>query len=150
MFNGACDSNEKQVLILRGLPGAGKSYYIQQCLSGLSKANYRIHSTDSFFIESGKYQFDENKLDEYHKQNLLAFERSLVEQLPLVICDNTNVKLWQIKPYTEAALKMGYLVSVKSIGLVSTLIEQPDVLSLYQLRNQHQVKQEIYLNMLSD
>ena len=43
----------KQVFILRGLPGSGKSYYAQNLaeeLSGADESQYFIFSTDDYFV----------------------------------------------------------------------------------------------------
>ena len=85
----------KQVFILRGLPGSGKSHYAQSLCDEMvngDEGQFVICSTDDFFISDGQYRFDKAKLSEYHNLNLARFIRALSQQIPLVILDNTNIK----------------------------------------------------------
>ena len=73
----------KQVFILRGLPGSGKSYYAQSLADELvagNESDYVVCATDDYFYNSeGVYQFDKYKLSEYHNLNLARFINALAE-----------------------------------------------------------------------
>lgn len=92
---------------MRGVPGSGKST-LAKVLAGNDGV---IHSTDAFFQVDGEYRFDPNKLREYHELNFQAFCRSLEEEVPIVICDNTNTQRWHFERYVEAARLAGYVVA---------------------------------------
>lgn len=94
--------------ILRGLPGSGKSTEARR----LAGVNGRIHSTDDYFTLGGHYQFDVAGLDMCHKLNRIAFYASLSDDVPVVVCDNTNVQRWEFAPYIEAAERAGYEVVI--------------------------------------
>lgn len=99
----------KIVYIMRGVPGSGKST-LAKVLAG---AAGRIHSTDDFFIGAdGQHCFKPEKLEEYHRRNFEAFCRSLDERVPVVVCDNTNVRRQHFEPYVRAARQKGYLVAI--------------------------------------
>ena len=140
----------KQVIIIRGLPGSGKSYYLKQLTSKLESAQFNIHSTDQYFYQEEQYNFDKTKLEQNHKLNQQAFEQSLIKQTPLVICDNTNIKHWQRKPYIQLAQKYGYQVKIISIGLINTLLneENNQVFNDLIQRNQHGVTVDTITQML--
>src|SRR5258708_3097523 len=97
----------KTAYIMRGVPGSGKST-IAKKLAGEKGV---VHSTDSYFYIDGAYRHDASKLREYHKLNLGAFCASLKADIPIVICDNTNVKYWNFTQYVKAAHEAGYIVA---------------------------------------
>ncbi|AZQ10203.1 ATP-binding protein [Shewanella khirikhana] len=112
----------KKAIIMRGLPGSGKSFWVNQFLSALPPemaGQVRAHglfSTDSFFMRDGEYHFDVAKLSEYHQRNLAGFIAALGRGEPLVICDNTNLAHWEFLAYETAARALGYEVEKVLIG----------------------------------
>lgn len=129
----------KQVFILRGLPGSGKSYYAQTLadeLGGVDTSQYLICSTDDYFVnEQGEYHFDKFKLPQYHNLNLARFINALAQNIPLVIVDNTNIKKWEFIVYSQAAHALGYQVKEVIVGEVKDKSMQ----HLYAKRNTHNV-----------
>lgn len=128
----------KQVFILRGLPGSGKSHYAQSLCDEMvngDEGQFVICSTDDFFISDGLYRFDKAKLSEYHNLNLARFIRALNQQIPLVILDNTNIKKWEFIAYAEAAHALGYQVKEVVVGEIKDKAMQ----HLYYQRNIHKV-----------
>ena len=95
--------------ILRGVPGSGKSTFAKRLIS---RAGGAIHSTDEFFMVDGEYRFDPVLLAEYHERNFQAFCQSLKCEVPVVVCDNCNVRRWQFHNYIAAAKAAGYVVVV--------------------------------------
>ncbi|CAM2973833.1 AAA family ATPase [Shewanella amazonensis] len=112
----------KKAIILRGLPGSGKSFWVTEFLASLPEAAHpdkpsaRVFSTDAFFIKDGVYCFDAKKLPEYHQRNLCGFIEAMAEGTPVVICDNTNLAHWEYLSYETAAKALGYEVEKVLIG----------------------------------
>ncbi|WP_394190853.1 AAA family ATPase [Pseudoalteromonas atlantica] len=129
----------KQVFILRGLPGSGKSYYAQTLADELvtgDQSQYLICSTDDYFYdEQGEYKFDKFKLSQFHNLNLARFINALSQSIPLVIVDNTNIKKWEFIAYSQAAVALGYQVKEVIVGEVKDKSMQ----HLYAKRNSHKV-----------
>ena len=129
----------KQVFILRGLPGSGKSYYAQTLADELvtgDQSQYLICSTDDYFYdEQGEYKFDKFKLSQFHNLNLARFINALSQSVPLVIVDNTNIKKWEFIAYSQAAIALGYQVKEVIVGEVKDKSMQ----HLYAKRNSHKV-----------
>ena len=98
----------KTLLLLRGVPGSGKSS-LAKILS--EKNSYPVFSIDDFFTDAqGKYQFD-------YKQNHVAYaqcqqrtEEAMQKELEKIIVDNTFVFDWEIEPYFKLAKKYDYTV----------------------------------------
>jgi predicted kinase len=134
-------TENKIAIILRGLPGSGKSYWAEQYMAsqGLAHAvrtkQYGYFSTDSFFICDGQYHFEPKKLSQYHQLNLTGFIQALAQREPLVICDNTNIAHWEYCAYQAAAKGLGYQVKVVTVG--DPLSEQHQ--KMCAKRNRHKV-----------
>jgi hypothetical protein len=50
----------------------------------------------------GKYLYDGKMIVEYHGKNLERTVKALQQGKPLIIVDNTNIKLWEMKKYVLA------------------------------------------------
>ena len=107
-------------IIMRGLPGSGKSHWVDAFLASYSDGEAirrrGYFSTDDCFICEGEYRFDASKLSEYHQLNLTGFIQALSRREPVVICDNTNMAHWEFMAYDAAAKAMGYQVRILLIG----------------------------------
>ncbi|MCT7941493.1 MULTISPECIES: AAA family ATPase [Shewanella] len=134
-------NDSKLVIIMRGLPGSGKSYWVEQFIQSqpLSVATqikqYGYYSTDNLFFNDGEYRFDINKLSQNHQLNLSLFIEALARAEPVVICDNTNVCHWEYLAYKTAAVALGYQVKVVLIGDPKSVEHQ----ELCSQRNKHSV-----------
>ncbi|VDK73855.1 unnamed protein product [Litomosoides sigmodontis] len=101
-----CIQNGHRVMIImRGIPGSGKSYLASDLVSGTNGA---IFSTDKYFMQSGVYRFDSSKLDEYHRENWKEAKNALLHGIRPIIIDNTNIFVTHMKPYIDLALKNLY------------------------------------------
>lgn len=107
----------KKLVILRGLPGHGKSSlarFIQESAGSLSVV---VCSADHFFEDDeGNYKFNPAQIGTAHmlcqKNARLAMESSILT----VIVDNTNVKRRDFHIYAELAKKLGYGVIELTVG----------------------------------
>ena len=101
----------KTAVILHGITASGKSSFAQALIAYLDKRNIKgkSFSTDDFFITpEGRYIFDVSKLSEYHARNIDNFTNAMKDDVPIVICDNTNLMPWQSEAYTNGAREQGY------------------------------------------
>lgn len=96
-----------KVIIMRGLPGSGKSHRVKQLLEKYPGAV--VCSADHFFeTDDGGYNFQPARLGEAHAACLHAFIRAVTGGADVVIVDNTNMQLWEIDNYTLLARLHGY------------------------------------------
>jgi predicted kinase len=103
---------DKVLVIMRGIPGAGKSTRAKNLVEG-----GRIHSTDTLIEESHDYrQFFSDmissgsfvNLSRMHSKNLQNAKKSIDEGISPIVIDNTNIRANESKAYVEYALKAGY------------------------------------------
>lgn len=135
-----------KAIILRGLPGSGKSYlasHYYQSVCHLYSREQVVFSTDRFFYQQGQYNFTPELLPQYHAQNVSDFISALADRVSLVICDNTNIHHWEYLAYQTAAKALGYEVSVEVVGEPHDPTHQ---LHCYQ-RNQHAVSLSVIQQM---
>jgi predicted kinase len=128
-------NTNKQVIILRGISGSGKSTFIENFFPGAV-----ICSADHFFLDNqGNYNFDHTKLGQAHSQCQYKFSRALDEGVSQVVVDNTNTKTSEMRPYINMANEHdGYDI------LIIRLDVEPDVAIK---RNVHGVPAEVIQNM---
>ena len=95
-----------RLLIVRGLPGAGKSYYASR------RRGYVHYEADQFWVGAdGVYRFDAERLSEAHDW-CLDMVSTAFEEGRSVVVSNTFVTRRSIQPYIEAAEDFRALVEV--------------------------------------
>lgn len=104
------DKKEKTLIVMRGISGSGKS-----TLAKKIGENGVVLSTDDYFMKNGKYQFEPTKLGHYHKLNQDEAEKNMKKEISPIVIDNTNSKIWEMKPYVTLADKYGYNVIIKEL-----------------------------------
>jgi len=97
------------MIIMRGPSGSGKTTRAKELQK---EHNAIIASADHFFMVQGEYCFNANKLPRAHTW-CQERARCACEDDQNVIIDNTNMALWEMKPYVEMAESYGYKVQFK-------------------------------------
>jgi predicted kinase len=99
----------KELFLLRGLPGSGKST-IAKSLNG-------VHiEADQYFMWDGEYRFDVSRLKDAHNyckdQTQMWMMSTDNEQVNTdrIIVSNTFTQEWEMQPYFDLATEHGYRV----------------------------------------
>uniref|UniRef100_A0A670I0X7 NEDD4 binding protein 2 like 2 n=2 Tax=Podarcis muralis TaxID=64176 RepID=A0A670I0X7_PODMU len=101
--------SQKLLLILRGLPGSGKTT-LSRILLGQSRDGI-IFSTDEYFRQNnGCWSYNVGQLGAAHDWNQKRARQAMDQGRSPIIIDNTNTQAWEMKPYVEAALEKGYRI----------------------------------------
>jgi predicted kinase len=98
----------KNVSILVGVPGSGKSHHTASLTGAV------VVSADHYFVEvgGGVYAFDPTKLGAAHGQCLRRYTEALQRGESHVVVDNTNTTTLEMAPYVSLALAYGYAVTI--------------------------------------
>ena len=89
--------NKGTLVLVRGLPGSGKSYLARE-LHKLTDAELPPVAADDYFMEDGEYKFDASKLPEAHlecQSNCFAYFS--IDDIAFVA--NTFTQRWEMEPY---------------------------------------------------
>jgi len=101
----------KNLYIVRGLPGSGKSTFARSIAK-----SYQIFEADQYFMEKGKYNFDATKLKEAHNDCKQRVVRRMRENLfnsiffNNIVVSNTFTQDWEMKYYRSIGKRYGYKV----------------------------------------
>jgi len=100
------------LVILRGLPGSGKSTLAAKFVKN-SGVESVVLSTDQFFLQpDGSYKFRPDKLQEAHLANQRKAADAVKKRLRMVIIDNTNTEVWEMREYVSLGVTNGYRIHI--------------------------------------
>ena len=104
----------KTLIILRGLPGAGKTTIVKY-LEEKAGQEATVCSADHYFYFGKEhtpenYKFDRALLDKAHGFCKYHCIKAIEENKELIVIDNTNIKLRDFKLYALLGAEAGYTV----------------------------------------
>ena len=105
----------KQIIVLRGVPGAGKSTLAQQIIANIraKKEKAIAFSSDDYFTTPvGEYRFDSTQLPQAHANCFRRFLEFLQGGTGTAIVDNTNTRIFEMSPYVLAGKAYGFEIKI--------------------------------------
>ena len=91
--------NVANLVILRGLPGAGKTTFAKHCFIG-----YDYCDADMFINPNAP--FDGENLKNAHEQCLYHVKQNLLGEFDTIV-GNTFTRNWEMQPYVDTARELG-------------------------------------------
>jgi len=138
------NNKEKEVVIVRGVPGCGKDKYVYY--NELDKKNnFTVCSSDKFFYKNGRYHFNRTKLNQSDAYCLQQFHQSLKLQVPRVYVTNVNQEKWMYANYVKLAESYKYKVKV-----VTIVCEDEDHVRYFNSRSRHNVPMNFSRKVFED
>lgn len=107
------DQNEPHpptvLLILRGLPGTGKSSLGKKLAEAFNGVQFE---SDKNFTIAGDYRFDPTLCGLSHELTQAEARQAMAHHLPLVVISNTATRHWEYQVYVEAGRQFGYTIVI--------------------------------------
>lgn len=98
----------KELVILRGLPGSGKSTFAHLLTTG---RNAVIIENDQYMYEDGVYIWKTSKMKGAIKDTNEKLYRALKTGVELIVISNVNVRLSDFNRYIEMGKNDGYKIT---------------------------------------
>eukprot|EP00981_Chlorochromonas_danica_P015728 scaffold14367_cov250-Ochromonas_danica.AAC.24 len=97
------------LLILRGLPGTGKSSLGKKIAEAFNGVQFE---SDKNFTIAGDYHFDPTLCGLSHELTQAEARQAMAHHLPLVVISNTATRHWEYQVYVEAGRQFGYTIVI--------------------------------------
>lgn len=128
-------SSEKVLLIIRGVPGAGKSTIAFSLVqSGLFQDYYEA---DMYFETPDGYKYNKAKIKEAHEWCYKKVKQAMENGYNTIV-SNTSTEQWQYQKYIDLAKELGYNIQI--------MLLQSEFLSVHPVSGHitERMKNEIY------
>lgn len=108
--------------LVRGVPGSGKSTYVQENLAG-----FLWYEADMYFIRpNGRYEFNPRFIKDAHNWCRSKVHSTMVDGENVVV-SNTFTRKWEMKEYLQMAEDFGYeVVVIRCSGSYKNVHGVPD------------------------
>jgi predicted kinase len=109
------------VIIMRGIPGSGKSTFAKQKYPSAT-----VCSADHYFTDrEGNYSFDIDYIQEAHEHCREEFAEAIALEEGLIVVDNTNLSMNAMEYYiNKAKVHNYYIVFVRMVVPVDVAIKR--------------------------
>lgn len=103
----------KSLIILRGLPGSGKSTFAKV----LSEEKYPVLSVDDYFTDTktGEYKFEFSENHLAYKSCEERTKKFMEKGSAKIFIDNCFTLEWEMEPYFKLAAEYNYQVFVATV-----------------------------------
>jgi len=104
---------ENTVIILRGLPGSGKTEFAFDLWGSMGAT---IVSANNYMVDDdGEYSFDIHKIPSSNDSCKSDFDTAIANEDNCIVVDNLNIQGWEFEQYKLDAVAKGYKVRVLTV-----------------------------------
>lgn len=139
-------NKEKEVIIIRGVPGIGKvSYITSQEYAECDTDNFKLCYWQNYYGKGLSYKYRPNETKQAEIWSLIQFLNAVVSRIPRIYIVSTFEKKWQYEVYVYLAHIMRYKIKIVEL-------ECRDIrhLKYFQQRSQHDVPLSRSLRIYND
>ena len=104
-----CTEAEGNLILVRGLPGSGKSTYVKNNYS-----EFKHFEADMYFTKNGVYTFDPYKIKDAHDWCFTEVTKNLINGENVAV-SNTFTQFWEIQRYYDFCIDNGISMTVIEI-----------------------------------
>jgi predicted kinase len=105
------NETQGELILLRGLPGSGKTTLAKIILQLRSTDEPEVLSADDYFEDKeGDYNFDATKLKEAHNYCQFRCSERMRQQKARIVVANTFTQEWEMDEYFKMAERYNYRV----------------------------------------
>ena len=105
------NETQGELILLRGLPGSGKTTLAKIILQLRSTDEPEVLSADDFFEDKeGDYNFDATKLKEAHNYCQFRCSERMRQQKARIVVANTFTQEWEMDEYFKMAERYNYRI----------------------------------------
>jgi predicted kinase len=102
---------EGDLILVRGLPGSGKSTFANVILQQPNNNPQEVLSADDFFVNNeGVYVFDSSKIKEAHNYCQFRCSERMRQGIARIVVANTFTQEWEMDEYFKMAERYNYRV----------------------------------------
>lgn len=103
----------KKMIIMRGLSGSGKTYTAKNLAIAASQVpSVCCFSAADFLDDIPQDLRTRERIRDSHQLNRARVAAAMLRSQPLVIVDNTHIRLWELVPWLDLAAEYTYAVSI--------------------------------------
>lgn len=110
-----------RLVLIRGPPGVGKSYYAKSSLEKQHNKGVGCiwYETDQFFTDpmTEQYLFNPKQLINAHLWCQRMTKMAMKKKIDVILVANTFSWWWELRPYLSLAKKMGYKIWIEDLYL---------------------------------
>ena len=100
----------KHVILMRGLPGSGKSYFVEKVKKSCERSNvsFAVCSSDRYFTKQNKeYKHSNADVALAHAECRNEFVDAISKGCSIAVVDNTHILKWEYQIYQRIATLCG-------------------------------------------